>query len=82
MNPGVQMAERMEAFANEMVDPMVCRQPAYGAPGYAHCAACCYGTLLVITCEEEQAIADAAAALNKAADLIRKAELQGVTWRS
>lgn len=21
-----------------------CTTPAYGAPGYAHCAACCYGT--------------------------------------
>lgn len=21
-----------------------CTTPAYGAPGYGHCAACCYGT--------------------------------------
>lgn len=23
-----------------------CNSPAYGVPGYAHCAACCYGTLI------------------------------------
>lgn len=23
-----------------------CESPAYGAPGYAHCAACCYGSLI------------------------------------
>ena len=23
-----------------------CTTPSYGAPGFAHCAACCYGTLI------------------------------------
>lgn len=23
-----------------------CTTPAYGAPGYDHCAACCYGSLI------------------------------------
>jgi hypothetical protein len=23
-----------------------CESPAYGAPGIAHCAACCYGSLI------------------------------------
>lgn len=63
------LAERLERLADELVDPMVCREPAYGAPGRAHCAACCYGTLLVITCEEDQACADAAKAMHRAASI-------------
>jgi hypothetical protein len=63
----IKWAARMTAFADELIDPMICREPAYGVPGRAHCAACCYGTGLVITCEAEQAIADAAEALRNAA---------------
>lgn len=61
------LADRMIAFANELIEPMLCTTPAYGVPGHPHCAACCYGTGIVITCKEEQAIADAADALHKAA---------------
>jgi hypothetical protein len=63
-------ADRM-AFADEIVDPLICRTPAYGVPGHAHCAACCYGTGLIITCAEDEAIADAAKALQHAAALLR-----------
>ena len=30
-----------------------CTTPAYGAPGYAHCAACCYGTGIAASSMEE-----------------------------
>lgn len=65
------LVERMVTLADEIMDPLLCRQPAYGAPGYAHCAACCYGTGYVVTCDEEQAMVEAANALTKAAALIR-----------
>ena len=43
-----------------LVDETTCKTPAYGAPGYAHCAACCYGTLIAATCQEEHDVAAAA----------------------
>lgn len=61
------LADRMVAFANELIAPMLCTTPAYGVPGAIHCAACCYGTGIIVTCAEDQAIADAATALHKAA---------------
>ena len=66
----VGLAQRMTDFAAELVDPMVCRTPEHGVPGRAHCAACCGGTGLVVTCDADQAIATAAAALNHAASLL------------
>jgi hypothetical protein len=71
------MAKRMRAFAEELVDPMICRTPAYGVPGFAHCAACCYGTGLVITDEVDEAIAAAATALHNAAGLLAGSVAEG-----
>jgi hypothetical protein len=65
------LADRMKELANEIIDPYICRDPAYGAPGYAHCAACCSGTGLVITCDEDQTMVDAAMALEKAAAMLK-----------
>jgi hypothetical protein len=64
------LAKRMSDFADELIDPMICQSPAYGAPGYAHCAACCYGTGVIITCDEDQAIYNAVLALHQAADAL------------
>lgn len=65
------LLDRMEALAEELMDPLVCRQPAYGAPGHPHCAACCYGTGYVITSEADQAVLAAARALSHAVTVIR-----------
>lgn len=66
-----ELVERMSALADEIMKPLECVSPAYGVPGYAHCAACCYGKGYVVTCDAEQAMVDAASALNRAAALIR-----------
>lgn len=46
-----------------------CREPAGGLGPGTHCAACCYGTGYVVTCEEEdelvRALSDAQSALRK-----------------
>lgn len=69
-----ELAERLMQFADEIADPLVCRQPAYGAPGHPHCAGCCYGTGYVVTCAADEAILAAADALIAAADIIRHPE--------
>lgn len=65
-------AARIRRFADDLVDHLVCRTPGYGVPGHPHCAACCYGTGVIITCDEDQALVDAAKALHYAADLLVK----------
>lgn len=73
-------AEQIEALEAELIDPLLCRTPAYGAPGYAHCAACCYGTGVIVTCEHDEAVVEAAKMLGKAAVLLRqhaRAQLTG-----
>lgn len=70
--PISELADRLDAFATELLDPLICREPAYGAPGIAHCAACCGGTRLLITCPDEQAVADAAFAMQRAATALRR----------
>lgn len=67
-----ELADRMAAFAKELVDPLLCTQPAGGLGPGTHCAACCYGTGVVITCEEDQAVLDAGLALLRAAELVRR----------
>lgn len=62
--------DRMRADAQGLVDEMACTTPAYGAPGYDHCAACCYGTLIAATCQEDEELARAAAALVRAIDAV------------
>jgi hypothetical protein len=57
---------RMRVLADDLDGPLQCTHPAYGVPGYAHCAACCGNTGQVITNAEEQAMADAAQALRRA----------------
>jgi hypothetical protein len=59
------LAERVHALSNELIDPLLCRTPAYGVPGHAHCAACCYGTGVIITCVEDQLVLDTAKALDR-----------------
>lgn len=65
---------RMSDLADALDGPLECTHPAYGAPGVAHCAACCYGTGRVITSPGEQAMADTADQLRRAAVAI-KAEM-------
>ena len=66
-------AAEVDGWATELVDPLVCRTPAYGHPAYPHCAACCGGTGVVVTCDAEQAIVDAVDALHEAARRLRRA---------
>lgn len=63
------LGNRLTQMANELLEPMLCKTPAYGYPGApgGHCAACCYGTGVVITCDEDRLIYEAAEALSKAA---------------
>lgn len=72
VDPGIALAKRMRDFADELVDPMVCRQPAGGLGPGTHCAACCYGTGLIITCDEDQALVDAGRALHAAATVLER----------
>ncbi len=71
---GRPVEDRMLEMADEIEDPLVCRQPGYGAPGITHCAACCGGRGVIVSCEEDDAIVEAADALRKAARLIKKAQ--------
>lgn len=67
----VALADRLAELADELLDPLICRDPAYGVPGRAHCAACCYGTGLIITCDEEEQIANTAKAMTALATAFR-----------
>jgi hypothetical protein len=62
-----ELADQLEQLAHVLVDPLVCRTPAYGAPGRDHCAACCYGTGYAVTCAEDQQLVDTADAMRTAA---------------
>ncbi len=62
--------EKMAQLADEIEAPLICREPAYGVPGHAHCAACCGGTGYVITNDEDQAMLDLVHALRRAVRLI------------
>lgn len=53
---------RMKAMADEIIDPYICRLPGYGAPGWDHCAGCCGGTGVVISCREDELMVEAAKA--------------------
>lgn len=64
--PEGSLVERMAVFAAEIKAEMECTTPAYGAPGHAHCAACCYGTGWNTTSPEDQLIVDAYEALIEA----------------
>lgn len=66
---------RMEALAEELEAPLRCTTPAYGAPGHAHCAACCYGTGFATSCNEEELDVEAAQALRRAVSAWRAAEI-------
>lgn len=61
-----ELLDRMMALSVEIEDLYECTQPAYGVPGHAHCAACCYGTGFLTTCSEDQAMVDAALSMRKA----------------
>jgi hypothetical protein len=61
--------KRMLALADELEAPLVCTKPGYGAPGHSHCAACCYGTGFVVTCDKDEAVLKAATALRDAVQI-------------
>lgn len=72
------LVEKLLSFADELDSDLECTTPAYGVPGHAHCAACCYGTGRIITNASEGARADAADALRRSAAIIRvEADDQG-----
>lgn len=68
------LAARVVALADELIDPLICRTPAYGAPGHPHCAACCYGTGLIITDDDEQFVADTTLAMHRIAAMLLSAD--------
>ena len=70
MSAAQELVVKLRLFADELDGPLECKWPAYGVPGHAHCAACCYGTGRIITCDSDQALADAADALRHAALVI------------
>jgi hypothetical protein len=61
------LAAVLWSVADEIEDPYICRSPAYGVPGHAHCAACCYGTGVIVTCREDEIDVDRAIALRRVA---------------
>lgn len=65
------LAERLDALATDLIEPLRCLQPAYGIPGRDHCAACCYGTGVVITCKEDQLVVNTADAMRETAKMLR-----------
>lgn len=50
--------EHTVALARKILATFKCTDPANGVPGIEHCAACCGGSLLVVTCQEEQDVVD------------------------
>lgn len=66
------LAEKIDALATEILDPFVCRTPAYGAPGRAHCAACCGGTGFVITMRVEKLMVELGKSMHVAARVLRQ----------
>lgn len=64
------LADRLDALAAE-VEPPRCTTPAYGVPGHAHCAACCYGTGYVLTCREDEQALQTATAMRSLARVLR-----------
>jgi hypothetical protein len=54
--------EGLRSLARRLDDQFECTEPAYGVPGHAHCAACCYGTGMIVESDE-------------AADVVRAAEV-------
>lgn len=60
----------LREIAAELFAPLECTDPAYGAPGYAHCAACCYGKGYVLQCEADKAVMDVVNVLERSASRI------------
>lgn len=52
--------------ASIVLEAMRCKTPAYGAPGVAHCAACCGGIGYVVTNQEELDVVNACRTIMKA----------------
>lgn len=50
---GVHDLPRTLEVAERLAATYECTTPAYGAPGHAHCAACCYGTGIAASSMEE-----------------------------
>jgi hypothetical protein len=50
---GVHDLVRVTETAQQLAASYECVSPAYGAPGYPHCAACCYGTMIAASSMEE-----------------------------
>lgn len=70
------LSDRLIALANELIEPMLCTQPGGGVYPGGHCAACCYGTLLIITCQDDQDVADTAKAMEKVARMLYPRTMQ------
>lgn len=65
------------AVAERLAKGYECTTPAYGAPGHAHCAACCYGTGIGASSMEEF---ETAQVLLAVPSLVREIErLRGAT---
>lgn len=63
-----------QAVVDEALAIFECREPGGGLGPGTHCAACCYGTGYVVTCEEEDVLVRALS--NVSAALARYAEPQ------
>lgn len=68
----IALADRLRSFADEIVEPLRCMHPAGGLGPGTHCAACCYGTGLIVTDATDQAIAEAARAMRAAETMLRQ----------
>jgi len=68
----VRLARNLRTQAYELEALIACTEPGYGAPGHAHCAACCYGTGIIVTSLTDQQVADTITALRRLADTLEQ----------
>lgn len=74
---GLHRLEDTVEVAERLMAGYECTTPAYGAPGYAHCAACCYGTGINASSMEEFETAQVLAAVpSLVAEIIRLRKLE------
>ena len=62
----------LRRLIDRVLEPMKCTTPAYGAPGYAHCAACCYNTGWEVTSLEELRMCEALDTARYAIDAVTR----------
>lgn len=69
---GAHDLDRTREVAARLAEQYKCTTPGYGAPGYDHCAACCYGTLIAAGSMDEFQTAQVLHAVESLCDEIER----------